>query len=113
MLMNLAPDDSEAYPDYSLLHHKTDWVEAAVLANPALEEDSGGSLTKWVLSIGGRVADLSKIALAVGSLARMLKCGFEFEHYAPTRRAHLLSSALEGLTEEEAWILNAVCRSPT
>lgn len=106
-LMNRVGD----YADYSALHLESDWVKAVAAANPALEEDSDGAVTKWVLSIGGRIADLGKISLSVNAMAQMLKCGFEFEHYAPARRATLLARALEGLTEEEAWILSTVCEA--
>lgn len=99
------------YPGYSALHLESDWVAAVASANPALDEDGGEPVTKWVLSIGGRVADLGKVVQSVNAMSQMLKCGFEFEHYAPARRAPLLARALEGLTEEEAWILNAVCEA--
>ena len=99
----------EDYPEYSALKFDSDWVTATAAPNPALEEDGAEPVTKWVLSIGGRVADLSKLAASVNAMAQMLKCGFEFEHYAPSRRNLLLAKALEGLTDEEAWILSTVC----
>jgi hypothetical protein len=100
-----------AYAEYSALHLRSDWVQAQATPNRALEEDTDDPVTKWVLSIGGRVADLSKLSQSVNAMAQMLKCGFEFEHYAPARRATLLSRALEGLTDEEAWILSTVCEA--
>lgn len=99
------------YPDYSALYQDSDWVAAMASTNLALSEDGDEAVAKWVLSIGGRVADLGRISQSVGALAQMLKCGFEFEHYAPARRPSLLARALDGLTEEEAWILNAVCEA--
>ncbi|TSA44424.1 hypothetical protein D4R49_00175 [bacterium] len=99
----------DQYPAYSALFPTTDWVCAQATSNPALEEDREEPLPKWVLSIGGRICDISKIAEAIKRLTQMLKCGFEYEHYEPRHRAALLKTALVGLTVEEQWILNSVC----
>ena len=66
-------------------------------------------MAKWVLSIGGRIGDFSKISHAITCLTRMLKCGFEYEHYHLAHRAKLLQEALFDLTDEEQWILETVC----
>ncbi len=108
-IMNLHHLEGQSYPDYSRLYPSTDWVRADALANPALQESNEGRIAKWILSIGGRVSDISRIAHAITSLTLMLKCGFEYEHYHPLGRAVHLDKALKGLTEEEAWILKAVC----
>lgn len=108
-LMNRRLRQPEGYPAYSKLYPSTDWVLAQATANPALNEQSGGAVAKWILSIGGRIADLAKIAEAISSLATMLKCGFEFDHYHPANREGYLNQALQRLTAEERWILQSVC----
>jgi hypothetical protein len=98
-----------AYPIYSRLYPETDWVCAKATANHALQETRQEPLTKWILSIGGRVSDISIISQAIVNLGAMLKCGFEYEHYHPSIRGERLKKALAGLTAEERWILEAVC----
>lgn len=100
---NVARDES------SMLFPGIDWVSIEATANPALEEQREGAIKKWVLSIGGRIGDISKIHQTMTSLAQMLKCGFEFEHYHLAKRGVYLKKALVGLTEEERWILQTVC----
>lgn len=109
-LMNRGLRHPSGYPAYSKLYPSTDWVLAQATANPALNEQSGGAIAKWILSIGGRIADLAKIAEAITSLTTMLKCGFEFDHYHPARRAGHLNDAMKQLTAEERWILQSVCQ---
>lgn len=99
----------DTYPPYSQLFDHADWVCAQATPNEALDEGSEQALTKWVLSIGGRIGDFSRISQAVSGLTQMLKCGFEYEHYHVGQRAELLKTALFGLTEEEQWILKTVC----
>ena len=110
-LMNRMQQADVKYPAYARLYPHTDWVRATTLANPALDEEHKGQVQKWVLSIGGRISDISKISEAVNSLAQMLKCGFEFEHYAPAIRRQQLDKALAPLTDEERWILQTVCHA--
>jgi hypothetical protein len=112
-LMNRLAQPDVRYPSYARLYPQTDWVRANTLTNPALYEDEQGQVQKWVLSIGGRISDISKISEAVVSLTQMLKCGFEFEHYAPSIRQQQLQRALAPLTDEERWILQTVCDTPT
>ncbi len=108
-IVNCSPATGPSDEVYSKLYPGIDWVSIDVTGNPALEERREGTLNKWVLSIGGRIGDISKIQLAMTNLARMLKCGFEFEHYHPAKRDEYLKKALLGLTEEEQWILQSVC----
>lgn len=110
-LMNRLQQPDVKYPAYARLYPQTDWVRATTLANPALDEEHQGQVQKWVLSIGGRISDISKISEAVNSLTQMLKCGFEFEHYAPAIRRQQLDKALAPLTDEERWILQTVCHT--
>lgn len=110
-LMNRLQQPDVKYPAYARLYPQTDWVCATTRANPALEEDHQGQVQKWVLSIGGRISDISKISEAVNSLTQMLKCGFEFEHYSPAIRRQQLDKALKSLTDEERWILQTVCHT--
>jgi len=95
-------DDSKLYPDI-------DWIPTAATANLALGEDGGIIYQKWVLSVGGRIADYSTINDSISAMTRMLKYGFEFEHYHPDHRPRLLAAAKSGLTDEEQWILDEVC----
>jgi len=110
-LMNRLLQPDVKYPAYARLYPQTDWVRATTLANPALDEDNEGQMQKWVLSIGGRISDISKISEAVNSLTQMLKCGFEFEHYSLASREQELEKAMAQLTSEERWILQTVCRT--
>lgn len=110
-LMNRRQQPEVKYPAYARLYPQTDWVRATTLANPALDEEYEGQVRKWVLSIGGRISDITKISEAVNSLTQMLKCGFEFEHYAPNIRRQQLAKALAPLTDEERWILQTVCHN--
>jgi len=107
--INRSYDTSRPYPVYSQLVFDADWLRVAARPNIALDEHGEAALNKWVLSIGGRIGDISVIESAIVSLARMLKCGFEFEHYHPNQRTRLLLAALESLTQEERWILETVC----
>lgn len=93
----------------SVLFLETDWVSSVVESSS--EGSSDGSLLeeRWILSIGGRIGDVAKISSSVLNISKMLKCGFEFEHYHPSQKQRMLDAAIEGLTDEEAWILKAVC----
>jgi hypothetical protein len=108
-LFNLVHRPEVQYPDYSILNELSDWVESPATPNAALEEWHAESLQKWVLSIGGRIGDISVIASAIEAVTRMLKCGFEYEHYHPQKRRQIMTSVTQSLTEEEAWTLETVC----
>jgi hypothetical protein len=109
-IINRSYAKNASYPEYSRLFPSSDWVQSDTYSNPALNENADGRVKKWILSIGGRISDISKISDAIFNMTKMLKCGFEYEHYHPTRRAAYLQKALNGLTEDEAWILQSVCR---
>lgn len=108
--INRLDSATESYPEYARLFPELDWVAIEASANSALDEEGDGPLKKWVLSIGGRIGDISKISQAMIGLTQMLKCGFEYEHYHVGHRDKLLKRALTGLTQEEQWILKAVCQ---
>jgi hypothetical protein len=95
--------------DYARLYPAADWVRTKTRTNPALAEPEDEITEKWVLSLGGRISNLSAVQDSIASLTRMLKCGFEFEHYHPDHRARHLAEATQGLTDEETWLLNEVC----
>lgn len=108
-LLNLSHQAQVQYPAYSSLHEVSDWVESTATPNAALEEWHAEAMQKWVLSIGGRIGDISLIATAIEAITRMLKCGFEYEHYHPQKRRHIMAAVSQVLTPEEAWTLEAVC----
>ena len=91
-----------------LLQPESDWVPVQ-----AKGDDSGGRAEsasgRWVLSLGGRVANFMAIRESIEQLSAMLKCGFEFEHYLPAVRSERLAATLKGLNAEEQWILSRVC----
>lgn len=109
-LLNLSHTEAVHYPAYSALLEATDWVYLEASPNPALNEVQAEAMKKWGLSIGGRVGDISVIASAIEAMTRMLKCGFEYEHYHVQRRRQHLDKVLDGLTPQEAWALQAVCQ---
>lgn len=108
-LLNRRASDESGLSDEARLYADVDWVFTAATANAGLSEESGSIYQKWVLSLGGRIADYSSIKESIKLLTQMLKCGFEFEHYHPDQRLRLLNTAKVGLTEEEQWILDQVC----
>ena len=108
-LTNIVENQSQ-YPSYSALDPYSDWVR--VLANTNEVIDSNGAsdrITKWVLSIGGRIGDFQKIQSSIDALTDMLKCGFEYDHIVPEYKEKLKNSVLISLNQDEAWILNQVC----
>ena len=110
-LTNIAGSQS-FYPTYSLLDPFSDWVRVLASTNEVIDSSSESDLiTKWVLSIGGRVGDFQKIQASIDALTDMLKCGFEYDHIVPEYKAKLKETVLNSLTQDEAWILNQVCRT--
>lgn len=95
-------DESEGlfYPD-------VDWIAVTAEPNP-LSKDQFPS-NRWVLSIGGRIADFTKLNEAANSLSEMLRVGFEYSHYNPEIRASQLQNVQKILTKSESKILEAVC----
>ena len=100
-----------AYPIYSALDPYADWVKVIASTNEVIDGATDSDrITKWVLSIGGRVGDFQKIQKSIDSLTDMLKCGFEFDHIVPEYKNELKDKVLASLNQDEAWILNQVCR---
>jgi hypothetical protein len=110
-LTNITESQS-AYPSYSALDAYADWVQVLESTNEVVDAVSEKDrITKWVLSIGGRVGDFHKIKKSIDALTDMLKCGFEFDHIVPEYKFKLKEKVLTSLNQDEAWILNQVCRS--
>jgi hypothetical protein len=91
----------------SLLYPEVDWIAVTAEPDPSSSEDHPSE--RWVLSIGGRIADFTKVNEAAESLSEMLRVGFEFSHYNPETRNKQLEHVLKHLTSSEASILQAVC----
>jgi hypothetical protein len=91
----------------SLLYPDVDWLTVTAEPNPLSSEPVPSE--RWVLSIGGRIADFTKINEAAASLSEMLRVGFEFSHYNPETKNKELQEVLKLLTSSEASILQAVC----
>jgi hypothetical protein len=102
----IAPNPGAKYPENAKLDIRADWV-----AVQKKDGDDGSVRDRWILSIGGRICNIQLIKRSIELMSRMLKTGFEFDHYIEKDRAQLLAAALEGLTPDETWILNCVCRS--
>lgn len=92
----------------SLLYPDVDWLAVTAEPNNPLSSEPLPS-ERWVLSIGGRIADFTKINEAAASLSEMLRIGFEFSHYNPETKNKQLQEVLKILTPSEAAILQAVC----
>jgi len=106
-LVNLNHAD-QSYPQYSKLDPFSDWVE--VHAHPSsIEMDQENAGIKFVLSIGGRIGDFSKIQDSLDALTNMLKCGFEYDHLSPHVKEKVKQEALSKLNKDESWILGQVC----
>jgi len=99
--------DKVSNDDLSALYQDVDWI--AVTADPDPLSNDALPSRRWVLSIGGRIADFTKINQAAESLAEMLRVGFEFSHYNPEFRSEQLREILKKLTPSESSILQAVC----
>lgn len=91
----------------SLLYPDVDWLSVTAEPDPLSSESLPSE--RWVLSIGGRIADFTKINEATASLSEMLRVGFEFSHYNPETKNKQLQEVLKLLTPSEATILQAVC----
>lgn len=106
--MNGAAASPEKYPEESRLAPESDWVRVDAQRNVAVEGGEG-TMDKWVLSLGGRIGNLGKVASSIDALTQMLKLGFESEHYAPPVKSARLAAILPILAPEEAWLLREVC----
>jgi len=99
-------------PNQSLdtrLFLETDWVKSTVKVFQDSSSEDEVYEDRWILSIGGRIGDVAKISDSITNISKMLRCGFEFEHYHPAQAPKLLENATVGLTDEEKWILTTVC----
>ncbi len=102
----IVSNQPQNYPQHSCLSTTADWVKVQNTKPGAAARD------RWVLSIGGRISDVRRIRESISLMAGMLRCGFEFDHYAPAERSRHLARALAGLNADESWILRTVCRLP-
>ena len=73
------------------------------------DEEAGLYEETYVLSIGGRIADYSKLSDATDALSEMLRIGFEFGHYAPETKRKQLEKIGPRLTTSERAILQSAC----
>ncbi len=94
---------SKLFPD-------VDWICInAQSGNNETGENGGFYEETYVLSIGGRIADYTKLNDATDALTEMLRVGFEFEHYAPETKRKQLERIEPRLTHSEKAILQSVC----
>ena len=94
---------SELFPD-------VDWICInAQNGNNETAESGEFYEETYVLSIGGRIADYTKLNDATDALTEMLRVGFEFEHYAPETKRKQLERIESRLTNSEKAILQSVC----
>jgi len=90
-----------------MLYPDVDWI--SITAEPGLASSEEYPTERWVLSIGGRIADFSQINQSADDLSEMLRVGFEFPHYNVETKTENLNSVLERLTNSEKNILLSVC----
>ena len=94
---------SKLFPD-------VDWICInAQNANTDTGTDEGFYEETYVLSIGGRIADYTKLNDATDALSDMLRVGFEFGHYAPETKRKQLERIEQRLTNSEKAILESIC----
>lgn len=91
----------------SYLYPDVDWISVEAEPDPLSESDK--TSMRWVLSLGGRIADFSKINESSIALSEMLRVGFEYTHYNPETKSKEVEEVLKRLTRPEAAILEAVC----
>ena len=94
---------SKLFPD-------VDWI-CINAQNNYHESDDNSELYEetYVLSIGGRIADYSKLNDATDALSEMLRVGFEFGHYSPETKRKQLEKIIPRLTTSEKAILKSAC----
>ena len=92
----------------SILYPDVDWINVHAQTNEATEQGPVYADT-WVLSLGGRIADYSKLSDATNTLSELLRIGFEFNHYSPEVKRQQLDKIRPRLTEGERAILDSVC----
>ena len=92
----------------SILYPDVDWINVHAQTNEASDQGPVYADT-WVLSLGGRIADYSKLSDATNTLSELLRIGFEFNHYSPEVKRRQLDKIRPQLTEGERAILDSVC----
>ncbi|NOL48411.1 polymer-forming cytoskeletal family protein [Synechococcus sp. MIT S9220] len=92
----------------SILYPDVDWINVHAQTNETSDQDPVYADT-WVLSLGGRIADYSKLSDATNTLSELLRIGFEFSHYSPEVKRQQLDKIRPQLTEGERAILDSVC----
>lgn len=92
----------------SILYPDVDWINVHAQTNEATDQGPVYTDT-WVLSLGGRIADYSKLSDATNTLSELLRIGFEFNHYSPEVKLQQLDKIRPQLTEGERAILDSVC----
>jgi hypothetical protein len=101
----------EVYPEYSKFDEYSDWVNVNKYSNEILDSDANQEvISKWVLSIGGRIGDFGRIQKSIEAMTAMLKCGFEYDHVKLDLRNEMKRLAMEKLNSDETWILDKVCK---
>lgn len=94
---------SKLFPD-------VDWICINAQSGSNEADENGGFYEEThVLSIGGRIADYTKLNDATDALTEMLRVGFEFEHYAPETKRKQLERIQSRLTNSEKAILQSIC----
>ena len=105
--MRITKEMAEQSP-LSLLYEDVDWIRVA--ARNTDESDVDDEFREsWVLSIGGRIADYSKLSEATNALSELLRVGFEFTHYSANTKREQLEKIRSHLTASEQAILDLVC----
>ena len=105
--MRITQEMAEQSP-LSLLYEDVDWIRVA--ARNTDESDVVDEFREsWVLSIGGRIADYSKLSEATNALSELLRVGFEFTHYSANTKREQLEKIRSQLTASEQAVLDLVC----
>jgi hypothetical protein len=60
---------------------------------------------RWVLSLGGRILDLSRLGRVLDDMYTLLKSGLEFVHYDPQLQNETLKQWKSIATPDELWML--------
>jgi len=107
--MRITEKDAQQNP-LSKLFTDVDWI---CINAQNTDHDSNDNLElyeeAYVLSIGGRIADYSKLSDATDALSEMLRVGFEFGHYSPETKRKQLEKIIPRLTNSEKAIFQSAC----
>jgi hypothetical protein len=94
----------------SKLFQDIDWICINAQSGNNEKVESGEFYEEtYVLSLGGRIADYTKLNDVTNTLTEMLRVGFEFEHYAPETKRKQLERIEPRLTNSEKAILESAC----